>query len=528
VHPILTPTNDPLASQLSPRNSGQGHAQNGENDPNCFADFFVAESQDAALPVAPEIPQGMVKTGREKGDNRQGDPTQTAEGSEETSKRDIQLPEVNSDRDQVAEETGAKRPDSARPKLVAPHDQAVTAAISSPDPASHQRQSIENSAPPQPRMATWHHQPQEPAALPAEPAAPRSKVISAERAVPPSLSGVIPTRFDGPQKQGAEMIPRAPDTAAALAQHPAQARPISSRLTSTWVPGYDAQGRRVAGEHGRPKAEGSVAHQVPTQPGQGTAHSGQLPVSDLPSTTHLLRGGGAAQMSASPQPATADDKGRIARVPSARLRDFADPAEATATAIRPVVALTRPLPVQAAAQNTAAAQIESAAIAAFDIEQLPSETALEPTRNLNNANSSAPTSFTMTRGDLHPAAARQIAEAMQNNPSRPIDITLSPEELGRVRLSLSTGDGSITVHVLAERADTLELMRRNIDQLGQEFLSLGYTDISFSFGSQDQDTKDGEGGSHQQSELEAVSIALSEPNEINLSLGQPDGLDLRL
>jgi len=86
------------------------------------------------------------------------------------------------------------------------------------------------------------------------------------------------------------------------------------------------------------------------------------------------------------------------------------------------------------------------------------------------------------RADLAPQVARQIAEAMPHAAQRPVEIALSPEELGRVRMSISKDDGAITVNILAERPETLDLMRRHIDQLGQSFRSMGYEQITFAFG----------------------------------------------
>ena len=44
-----------------------------------------------------------------------------------------------------------------------------------------------------------------------------------------------------------------------------------------------------------------------------------------------------------------------------------------------------------------------------------------------------------------------------------VEVKLSPEELGRVRLSMTTAETGMTVLVTAERPETLDLIRRNID-----------------------------------------------------------------
>ena len=61
------------------------------------------------------------------------------------------------------------------------------------------------------------------------------------------------------------------------------------------------------------------------------------------------------------------------------------------------------------------------------------------------------------------------------------DVALNPRELGRVRMSISAAEAGITVTVLAERPETLDLMRRNIDELAREFQNIGYESINFAF-----------------------------------------------
>ena len=85
-----------------------------------------------------------------------------------------------------------------------------------------------------------------------------------------------------------------------------------------------------------------------------------------------------------------------------------------------------------------------------------------------------------------PALGPQLAEAVARFPDRPVELTLSPEELGRVRLTLSTSDGGLVLAVTAERPETLDLMRRNIDQLARDFREIGFSDLSFSFTQQDR------------------------------------------
>lgn len=79
--------------------------------------------------------------------------------------------------------------------------------------------------------------------------------------------------------------------------------------------------------------------------------------------------------------------------------------------------------------------------------------------------------------------ALQLAQAMrQGGGDKPMELVLSPAELGRVRISMQTGEAGIIVQVLAERPETLDLMRRNIDLLAQEFHDIGFGTAEFAFG----------------------------------------------
>ncbi|WP_444463595.1 flagellar hook-length control protein FliK [Rhodobacter capsulatus] len=89
-----------------------------------------------------------------------------------------------------------------------------------------------------------------------------------------------------------------------------------------------------------------------------------------------------------------------------------------------------------------------------------------------------------TRAASPHAIAHQMSQALADAGNRTVELTLSPEELGKVRMTLNSSDGSITVTVQAERPETLDLMRRNIDSLARDFRDMGYANIDFDFGQQ--------------------------------------------
>lgn len=76
----------------------------------------------------------------------------------------------------------------------------------------------------------------------------------------------------------------------------------------------------------------------------------------------------------------------------------------------------------------------------------------------------------------------QISEALRNTAQRPVEISLNPAELGRLRMTVTAVDGAITLQVLAERPETLDLMRKNMDSLSRDLSDLGFTSIDLAFG----------------------------------------------
>ncbi|EKE43792.1 hypothetical protein OCGS_2126 [Oceaniovalibus guishaninsula JLT2003] len=75
----------------------------------------------------------------------------------------------------------------------------------------------------------------------------------------------------------------------------------------------------------------------------------------------------------------------------------------------------------------------------------------------------------------------QIAEAARALGQGPVDIALSPEELGRVRLTLNVTEQGMSVVIQADRDETLALLRRNIDMLGTALGELGFAKLDFAF-----------------------------------------------
>ncbi len=122
-----------------------------------------------------------------------------------------------------------------------------------------------------------------------------------------------------------------------------------------------------------------------------------------------------------------------------------------------------------------------------------------------------------------PATAQQLAIAVHKTQDGVTSLVLNPEELGRVRLAITTQDGIMAVTITTERAETQDLMRRHIDMLAQEMRELGYENVGFSF--------EGRGGGDDESQTTPERIVEQEALHADAPLdatAAQSGLDLRL
>lgn len=144
-----------------------------------------------------------------------------------------------------------------------------------------------------------------------------------------------------------------------------------------------------------------------------------------------------------------------------------------------------------------------------------------------------------SRVELPAHLAAQIADAARQLPDGPIEISLSPEELGKVKLTFQVSEnGAMNVVVAAERAETLELMRRNVDSLLAEFSDLGYEGSSFQFQQDDQnasgDQSDQSGAGRSNGTLGSADNVQSSTldtdllSPVRLHLDGTAGMDLKL
>ena len=123
----------------------------------------------------------------------------------------------------------------------------------------------------------------------------------------------------------------------------------------------------------------------------------------------------------------------------------------------------------------------------------------------------------------------QAASALQDGP---VELTLNPEELGRVRMTLRSGEGTMMVTITVERPETLDLLRRNIDQLGNQLRDIGYHDLTFEFAGQggefSDDPDDSTNQKHNQPDGYPQAEETKSPDPVQIVFAHEGGIDVRL
>lgn len=131
-------------------------------------------------------------------------------------------------------------------------------------------------------------------------------------------------------------------------------------------------------------------------------------------------------------------------------------------------------------------------------------------------------------GTYAPRVAAQIAAAVVHSSSGTTEIALNPQELGRVRMTLTNTEAGLAIAILAERPETADLMRKNINLLVREFQDLGHDNLSFSFGDHpagsDQSNEDHNGPPATLGDIDTFDDA----TPIYVTTAHTGGLDLKL
>ncbi len=130
--------------------------------------------------------------------------------------------------------------------------------------------------------------------------------------------------------------------------------------------------------------------------------------------------------------------------------------------------------------NDRAVALDGAEFAAVPDAEPEPALPLPPASHLPARIDSAP----VAPGDSLPRAqpVQQVADAMLRATEGVTELTLVPEELGPVRIDLSTDRDQLVLAVSAERPETLELLRRSAMQLAAEMRAAGFLQVDLSFG----------------------------------------------
>lgn len=122
------------------------------------------------------------------------------------------------------------------------------------------------------------------------------------------------------------------------------------------------------------------------------------------------------------------------------------------------------------------------------------------------------------------AVIRQVTEAFARLSDQTVELRLAPEELGRVRMYLHSGEHGIVVNIQADRTETLDLMRRHVDELARNLADAGYENAGFTFGD-DQRQRDTSLGDP----LDLVPAVDEELAPLpSIETDGADGLDIRM
>ncbi len=124
---------------------------------------------------------------------------------------------------------------------------------------------------------------------------------------------------------------------------------------------------------------------------------------------------------------------------------------------------------------------------------------------------------------------RQVADAVVTARGDQIEIALSPEELGKVRITISHSDMGLFLNLSADRQETLGLLRRHAEELSKSLaeMGLGSADIGFSDDRTPRDGSAGRSGFAAGGETAApLAIPIARPESLRAAM---DGrMDLRL
>lgn len=126
---------------------------------------------------------------------------------------------------------------------------------------------------------------------------------------------------------------------------------------------------------------------------------------------------------------------------------------------------------------------------------------------------------------MPPTVAPMLVDAASALPDAPVTLTLAPEDLGALRFEMQSRGDTIHVSLTVERPETLDMLRRHVEQLTGEFRQAGFANASFSFAG-----GWGSGGQERAAGAGYASLSVDEDERPATRAGRHvnGGLDLRL
>lgn len=123
---------------------------------------------------------------------------------------------------------------------------------------------------------------------------------------------------------------------------------------------------------------------------------------------------------------------------------------------------------------------------------------------------------------------RQLAEAVVHMRDDRVEIALSPEELGTVRMTLTRGESGGSLTVWVDRPEVLEMLRRNADLMLEDLKESGLQDMQLEFRAGADRDRDGQGHDDGDERGDRVGVVMDAHGtgaaEAGLAI-RPEGLD---
>lgn len=122
---------------------------------------------------------------------------------------------------------------------------------------------------------------------------------------------------------------------------------------------------------------------------------------------------------------------------------------------------------------------------------------------------------------------QQLTPAMKILPDGIAEVSLSPQELGHVRMAMRVDGDAVVVHIVAERPDTLDLLQRHTGQLAAALRDAGFSDVSYAFSQDGRRAPQGQANTPGAT-FTAVQAEAPQPSTPSPQPLPGDRLDLRL